>query len=346
MKKSSSRLRGRGGVLAVACLAAMSVFTGLAPTAGARRVSVSREPCPIRHVELDVSYTCAIEFTLRGSDGYRITISGDPNGAGPDQVRLRAEGHSGTAEYSVEGSVTTTAIRATFGQLGRVSVRFSPSGAVRRIKVPRSCASKLPRIVTSRLGRFRGTIEFRGERDYTRVSADRAWGGIGDPLANTTKKLTCEFHESKAEKKRELESVSLDASPAGAGVSFTAFRAFGSWAGRGVLGGHSSPQARYAFFALAFERAAGMTIFRTAAALGGSAAFVFDDALTTAMVKPPAPFTGTGSFLRNADGSITWTGDLGVAIPGLGTVRLTGGDADLATVATHLQHLEEELSGH
>jgi hypothetical protein len=60
-------------------------------------------------------------------------------------------------------------------------------------------------------------------------------------------------------------------------------------------------------------------------------------------VQPPSPFTGSGDFLRNADGSTSWTGSLAVPIPGLGTVKLTGGKAELATVAEGLNSLEEEL---
>lgn len=344
MKRFGSGPRDLGAICVLASLVAMFAFVGSAPAAPVRRASAPREPCPIAHVELNVTYSCSVEFTLHGSNGYRITVSGDPGGEGPDQVRLITNGPSGSAEYSVKGSVTTDSVQAVFGRLGRVSVRFRPSGASRRIRVPRRCMKGRPAVVTSKLGSFSGVIEFRGERDYTHVSTRRAWGGIGDPLANTAKKLSCDFHESDAERKRELESVSLDGSPIGSGVSFTAFRAFGNWSRQGFPGGSSLPkEARYVFVASAIERAGKMFIVRYTGAFGGADDFVFDDALTTAAVAPPAPFTGSGSFLRNADGSTSWTGDLGVPLPGLGTVRLTGGGADLATVADHLKHLEEEL---
>ena len=87
-----------------------------------------------------------------------------------------------------------------------------------------------------------------------------------------------------------------------------------------------------------------MSIERYTGASGGSEDFLFDDALTTAKVTPPSPFTGSGSFLRNADGSTNWTGTLGVPLPGLGTVRLTGGGSELATVATLLRQIEEKVN--
>jgi hypothetical protein len=293
---------------------------------------------------LNVAYSCAAEFTLRGSNGYRITVSADPEG-GPGAVQLSAEGHSGTVQYSAPGTVTGATIKARFGRLGRVSVRFEPSGLERRVRVPRKCMKERPPVVSSTLGNFVGTIKFRGERGYTRVSAHGAKGGIGDPLANTPKKLQCDFRESEAERERERESVSLDGSPPGAGISFGAFRAFGNFAHLVLPHEPSPPQgSRYLFLAFATERAGQMSIFRTAAALGESRDFVFDNALTSATVRPPSPFTGSGSFLRSADGSTSWTGTLGVLLPGLGTVGLTGGEADLATVATHLKHLEEEVT--
>src|SRR6201999_412862 len=89
----------------------------------------------------------------------------------------------------------------------------------------------------------------------------------------------------------------------------------------------------YVFFAVAAENSGGVTILRSASALGGSPTFSFDEALTSATIKPPAPFIGTGAFVREDDGSTGWTGSLAVRMPGLGTVPLTGGKAELATVA-------------
>ncbi len=342
IKISNVRLGGRGGFLALACLIALSVFPGAASAKQSASMIVAPEACPIRHVQLNVAYFCSLEFSLHASNGYRITVSGDP-GDGSRQVRLIAVGPAGTAEYSSEGVVTATTLSASFGHLGKVAVRFRPSGAVRRVKVSKRCLKDRPRTVTSRQGSFLGAIKFRGERGYTKVSARRAQGGLGDPLANTPKKLGCEFRESKAERKRELESVSLDASPPGAGVSFTGFRLFGGSSRRGPRSGSPPSGNRYLFLASAIERAEGMSVTRYTGAIGGSSDFVFDDALTTAEVTPPGPFTGSGNFRRNADGSTSWTGTLSVPLPGLGTVRLTGGGSELATVATHLKQLEEEL---
>jgi hypothetical protein len=345
-------LASRHSVLCAFACVALLAPVGAAAAEPHDGLTIPREACPIENIRSNVVYWCTAEFSLRGSNGYRITVSAEldsiPASAGPESVtspvELSVKGHSGTAQYSVSGQVTANTIKARFGRLGRVSVRFRPSGHQRRVRVPKKCIENRLPVVTATLGSFVGTIEFRGERGYTNVSARRAKGGIGDPLADTAKKLVCDFHESDAERKRELESVSLDASPPDARIGFDAGRLFGTWPGL------PSPVAgpggiRNLFFALASEEQGGMSIIRAAASLGGSEDFVFDDALTSATVSPPFPFSGSGSFLRNPDGSTSWTGTLAVLLPGLGTVGLTGGSAELATVATHLQQLEERVEG-
>jgi hypothetical protein len=324
------------------CLVAL---LGLSSVASAKP-GAARDACPTYRVEANASYTCAAEFTLHGSNGYRITVAAEPEGR-PGDILLSAESHAGNVQYSAPAVVSGSTIKARFGKLGRVSVRFDPSGRKRNVKVPKKCMKGRPSVVTSRLGAFVGTIEFRGEHGYTRVSAHSARGGIGDPLANVPQKLQCDFRESSAEHKLELESVGLDGSPPGAGISFDAFRLFGNFSHL-IRPGDSVPPPGgwYLFLALSSEKVGPMSILRTAGALGESRDFVFDSALTTATIAPPRPFTGSGYFLRNADGSTSWTGSLAVPLPGLGTVGLTEGKADLETVATRVQRLEEEFKEH
>lgn len=328
--------------IAVACSFLLVLLC--APALAHARRRPQEEACPIAHIRLNVSYSCALEFTLNGSNGYKITVSGDPGG-GKDSVQLSADGPSGEAVYLTSGKVSSNQIEARFGKLGIVSVRFRPSGRQRRVKVPRKCFPRRPPVVTSRLGSFVGRIRFRGEHGYTRVSVRGAKGGVGDPLANTPTKLSCEFRESAGERKRELESVSLDATAPSGDVSFSASRLFGHRS-PGVLPGKPAAPGDYLFLVASGEREGRMLIFRSAGALGGPEEFSFDDALTSATVRPPAPFTGTGNFVRNADGSTGWTGDLAVPLPGLGVVDLTGGKAELATVAKRLEQLEEKLTRH
>ncbi|HTR76323.1 MAG TPA: hypothetical protein VMH33_13805 [Solirubrobacterales bacterium] len=306
-------------------------------------VSPSEEACPIRHIILSVSYVCAEEFTVQGTDGYTITVSADP---GFGEVELSAEAPGANALYMVKGKVTPNSIRANLGKLGRIAVHFVPSGRERTVKVPPKCLKNRPPSVSARLGHFVGTIDFHGERGYTKVRARSAAGGIGDPLAVSREKIQCEFSQSKSERRREQESVALQGSPR-KGLSFTASPFFAKLPSLAKKVRHLPPRGdRLLFFAFAYEKAGKITIIRSAGALGESRNLLYDDSLTTATVSAPAagPFSGSAGFVRAADGSTSLTGTLAVELPGLGTVALTGGEAELATQATLKKQLEEKLA--
>ena len=51
-----------------------------------------------------------------------------------------------------------------------------------------------------------------------------------------------------------------------------------------------------------------MAEVRYAAVIAPARTFVADDALTSASVKPPAPFHGNGSYAAAPDGTKSWTG--------------------------------------
>jgi hypothetical protein len=332
------------GVFLLACLAILGVAPGAsAASPHERLISPSEEACPIRHVILNVSYSCAEEFTLRGTGGYKISVSADPEFG---EVELSAANPGADAQYTVKGKVTANSIRASFGKLGRIAVHFVPSGRERTVKVPAKCLKERPPTVTARLGRFVGTVEFRGEGGYTKVDARSAEGGIGDPLADLPEKIQCGFRQSKAGHRRELESVGIQGSPR-EGISFGVSGFFGELPALATKVKHLPPQGdRVLFLVFADEKVGKVSILRGAGALGDSGNLLYDDSLTTATVSAPASgaFTGSADFVRAADGSTSLTGTLAVSLPGLGTVPLTGGEAELATQATFLKKLEEKLA--
>ena len=91
-------------------LAAFGLLLAMPGAAAATPKGIAApEACPVRHVRLNVAYSCAAEFTLRASNGYLLRVSADP-GPGSEQVRLIAEGPAGTAEYSADGTTSATAV--------------------------------------------------------------------------------------------------------------------------------------------------------------------------------------------------------------------------------------------
>lgn len=330
-------------ILAAACLAAALVVpaaaSGAVTAPGPAKRSPVEEACPLAGGRRLAS-TCADEFAVTGSDGYQMTVSARP---GDPEAEVTAESSTGSVEYLVPAKVTSTAIRARIGKVGRIDVHFVPSGRERRVPISKRCVKDQPPVAAARLGHFVGTIELHGERDYTKVVAKSAPGGIGDPPAIKGEKVECEYHEPRAQKKSELESAELVAKPT-EGTTLATRRLFPGFPGLSPKHAQLLRKApHFVFLAVVSETAGGISILRSASALGGSQTFLSDAAMTSATVSPPAPFIGSGAFLREADGSVSWTGSLAVQMPGLGTVPLTGGTAELASVAVQTKRLLEEL---
>jgi hypothetical protein len=78
------------------------------------------------------------------------------------------------------------------------------------------------------------------------------------------------------------------------------------------------------YLAVTEESKGSMAEVRYAAVVARSKTFVSDDALTSATVRPPAPFHGTGSYAAAPDGTKSWTGSLSVSFPGAPRFPLTG----------------------
>jgi hypothetical protein len=285
--------------------------------------SPSEEACPVSHIVFNVAYYCNVEFSVAAGNGYRIAVSGEvgTNRNAPDDVTLSASRGDVSVNYLGHGKLTSSQMTASFGRFGRFSVRFRPSGKVRRVTVPKACVKDRPPVVMARLGTYVGTIRFEGEGGYTKVLAHRADGGIGDPLA-IKPKLECE-RGSVAAQIREAQTIRLSANaktPEG-GIDF------GAWAGPALpinSGPSTVPGDPYTFLAVAIQRAGGVSIVRSVAATAPAADFVFDSTLDAATVAPPVPFSGSATFQRNADGTIGWTGSLAVSFPGMPDVPLVG----------------------
>lgn len=110
------------------------------------------------------------EFTLNATNGYKVSVEGSGS-----QVALTVRGHGGSATYSVKGRTFSRQLKARFGDLGQIAVRFQPRGKPERLAPPKRCKG---RDRTLSEGIFTGTISFNGEHGYTRVTKTRVLGSV------------------------------------------------------------------------------------------------------------------------------------------------------------------------
>jgi hypothetical protein len=262
--------------------------------------------------EATVAQSFSADLSLPGTNGYLISVTG---GHREVTVSVSEEElqptHLLQTSYTGPGSASRDGIKADFGALGEISLRFVPSGKVirrRRPKLPKDCEA--PRWIVRQLGTFVGVMRFEGEAGYTAADATGISGSIGTPEAV----LCVSFGDgSDGGKQRHLiPSPYLGVTTVGNKLGFAA----------AVMGSHRH---RVSFVANSIEKNGAISILRWASATALRSAFKFDHRLTTATVTPPPPFSGAATFRRRRNGRPpSWTGSLAVSFLGALDVPLTG----------------------
>jgi hypothetical protein len=308
-----SRLPGRTLTLAVLGTALLAP-----PAAGAAETAPPR----------------AIQITLPGTHGYGIEVSGNIEGA-HSTVTLSTGRLFSSAKYSVRGTITHDRVDASFGKLGFVSLHLAHS-RVQQVRLSKSCRLPgSPAVSEVRTGTFLGRVRFRGEHGFTSGSARRVHGAIGEPTAIVAAtgplrhvKLFClggtgsETAEAKSRGPAILSATSSDGA--------INFLALADTAGTPVAKRPTSTgyaplsSGPTTFIAADSETRGAMQILRSVISSAPAASFGFDTAFSSATVNPPDPFSGSATFERGADGSVSWTGSLAVSFPGHPDVALAG----------------------
>ena len=250
------------------------------------------------------------KFDLHVHGGYDVSVLG----VGSAAIVEVTHGHARAATaYIARGTVTPGRIQASFGDLGKVSMRFRPSGQASLSKPLRSCGGAS--LYRSRLGVFGGDFQFKGENSYISVHAHRAKGAIRESLApHCGRRGPHGSDRSVARSSSDgFQSIEPEFLAAGwrHGVRAESFAAIGF--GKSLL-----------YLAFVEQSEGALAKIQFAFASGPSKALSIDDALTQARVTPPAPFKGTGTYRAAPDGTTSWTGPLSVNLPGAGHFPLTG----------------------
>ncbi|HEU4738929.1 MAG TPA: hypothetical protein VFS54_07590 [Solirubrobacterales bacterium] len=259
-----------------------------------------------------------LQLGLPASKGYSASIVT----AGHRQVVLRVSRGEVFARYTALGKVSRKGIEADFGSFGQISLRFRSKRRFHPSLIP---GLKLPKFLQDQCkgrrtvtesGVFVGNVRFEGERGFTRIRANRRKGKVIRSYRRVCKGKRPTF----ASKIRE-ESTVLTAEAKRLGITRFLLMAEAS------LGIGDEEFAFTVGIAGESEK-----VGRVAVDKGTLTFEEFDSIATsppgkrplTAKVKLRKPFEGIASYMEEGSAPPTWTGDLGIRLPGSGLVPLAG----------------------
>lgn len=288
----------------------------LALTASAEQAVAKQQrllpPLPPRHLLTQVGAPVPPErrflsgFEVETSGNYEVGVTS--SGSAVMLVVSRETDEDGLTEtiYLARGVATPKRLQATFGNFGRVSMRFRERRHRHRPGKRRRCRHGERRI--GRLGVFVGNLRFKGEDGYVSVRVHRAKG-------ISFKREECPRHRppkrARAQGLPFLPPPAIIVASSRQGVDSTALLALRIFD-------------RTLYLAKDEESRGKLAIIRLALGSEDDRHFKVNDALTHAKISPPAPFHGTGRYSAAPDGTTTWSGDLSVNFPGAPRLPLTG----------------------
>ena len=248
---------------------------------------------------------------LIGSHGYRILVSARLATVtiGVERANTSRSGTSTT--YVARGVTGQNGIHADFHQFGRIDLTFHAAAPAAR-GLPPDCfggttgAATLP-------GYFTGTIDFEGQGGYTAVHAHRIRGEVVLPPTEQ-----CPLVAGGANPLFEDPAAELP--PAQTRMTLSAL----DKAGTGGLLFVARREGKTGYFAERFGTVGRIGLYSVAYAVGPRSSFASNPQVSFGTVHPPAPFSGSATLSRDADGKRSWTGTLAAAFPGEAPVSLVG----------------------
>jgi hypothetical protein len=253
------------------------------------------------------SRSLTVELDTRGSNGYKVSVFA----YGPREVFLDVRKGGLSASYEVRGRITRDRLEASFGKLGKISLRFKRSS--KTTETLESSDGCPPARITEEHGLFRGTLAFAGEQGYTRVNSHRVRGEV-----TLLARPPCSSERSATKSGRvtsgaaELSAVSRSK---GRETDFSVVKYF--------------PELdEWLFDAFVTEQRGRIDIERDAFAFAQSGSFLVSKPgvhPVSAEVIAPKPFQGTATFAEEpVSPALFWDGSLSVSLPGIGPVPLAG----------------------
>ncbi len=258
-----------------------------------------------------------LKFTNR--DGYAITVIGfgQTVALSVSHDHGRSAKRTSTTTYLAHGRVTPTSIQASFGDRGRIAVRFRPAPRPLRAGPNAGCRRSSDGLL-GRLGVFVGELRFRGEGGYTSAEVHRVHGGTIDFKAL----IACLLGKARPGRRALVSGVRTH--PSHRPKRTTLIADSKTALSRTVFGAQARGEGRVRFIALEESSEGSLGTIRIVTASGPPAAFAFDDHLSGATIAPPAPFSGSGAFQHGAGSEKSWAGSLAVSFLGAPRTPLTG----------------------
>lgn len=251
------------------------------------------------------------ELTLHTSSGYRVTVS-ERRGAVALTVSRQHGKHSLTAtSYLARGTATAARLQASFGRLGRISMRFRPSAAKARLVPGGRCHGIGTRL--TRRGVFVGSFRFRGEGGYAAVHLHRAKGTISHLARSCLRR----GHGHRRERLIRPSQASAESE-----IPFLAALWKGATASKTFIA--LKTKTKPLFLGTTSGDDGKVSIFRIVLAIGKAGEFRLDRTFTGARVSPGPPFSGAATYSAAPDGTKAWEGPLAVNFPGAPRLALTG----------------------
>jgi hypothetical protein len=256
----------------------------------------------------------ATAFGVDGDGGTTFTVPLQANNglsakleADDDEIDLTVRKGAQHAVYFARGEVSAEGIAVKFGSFGEFVVDYQPFRTLETREPGRRCEGE-PQTTTE--GFFRGTLRFRGERDYVRIEAARVKGTLV-----LHPRWSCDYGSAGASRahggEEDEDEATLIVSSRRDRIRFAA------------VGSRKEDERPYTyFFAVNREVREGVGISRFTYAARNRSGFWFDNRRGTALVDPPAPFGGSARYMRRPDARDGWSGSLTAPLLGLGRVRL------------------------
>ncbi len=270
-------------------------------------------------------------FVVRGSNHYYLEFKAVPKGGGAAEVTVEAsferyKDELRSVTYSTQGRLFGDGgFEAKFPGIGQVAMHFKQEAAqTTPFYAGPHCREGS---ITNRHGAFVGSVAFHGMAGFTTAKARRADGQI-----RKVTRLVCHVPVAPASEGTPAPSAPLPTRSAtiyASGPSGPATVSFSSAASDIDQPGFGAGGLPTIDFQATYKS--------ELSGMGVSARIYIDNprsssfsvpapegALTDATITPPKPFSGSGIFHLETPTSASWTGELAVAIPGVGTVPLTG----------------------